>query len=177
MFEFSKRKEQSNSIHAMIMLKENNSFNINAMLDDFKKNYNHKLSEITEIEPATSFEVDGELFGLAHMKVPIPSADLEWAAEVAYNWPAALNDLKEHEGHVIVTSFKGPLSQVEKFKILTRLIFSLLRTTSAVGVYKGNQRLLIKKDDYSYGEMILANNALPINLWICLGVAINDGWH
>ena len=158
----------------MTMLKDNDSFSMNNLLTDFRKNYDHELKEESGDEIASAFRVDGELFGIVHVKVPIPSADIEWAAEVAYNWPTALDELKTHKGHVTITTFPGNLKQVDRFKILTRLVFSLLRTSDAIGVYKGNQRLLVSKDDYLNGEMILRNNALPIRLWIYFGLLTNE---
>jgi hypothetical protein len=166
MFWTAKRKTKVTDIHAMTMLKGNDSFSMTNLLSDFRKNYDHELKEASGDETAAAFRVDGDLFGIVHVKIPIPFSDIEWAAEVAFNWPTALDELKDHKGHVIITTFPGNLKQVERFKILTRLVFSLLRTSNALGVYKGNQRLLVSKDDYLTGEMILRNNTLPINLWV-----------
>jgi len=174
MFWTTKTKKNATDIHAMTMLKDNDSFNMNNLLTDFRKNYEHELIEESADEIASAFRVDGEPFGIVHVKVPIPSGDIEWAAEVAHNWPTALDELKAHKGHVIITTFPGHLKQVERFKILTRLVFSLLRTSDAIGVYKGNQRLLVSKDDYLKGEMILRNNALPIRLWVYFGLLTNE---
>jgi hypothetical protein len=49
-----------------------------------------------------------------------------------------------------------------------------LRTTNAIGVYKGNQSLLIPKADYLNEAGAMSEEYLPLNLWIYFGLRVTD---
>jgi hypothetical protein len=69
---------------------------------------------------------------------------------------------------------QGGQDQIKRFKIFTQVLCSLLRTTNAIGIYKGNQSLLIPKDDYLNEAEAMSNEYLPLNLWIYFGFRLND---
>lgn len=114
------------------------------------------------------------MVAIAHMPIPIPSGEIEEAAQYAYNWQTALEDTKDHESHLIVSLMQGGQDQLKRFKIFTRVVSSLLRTTNAIAVYKGNQSLLIPKDDYLSEAVAMRDDYLPLNLWIYFGLRVTD---
>lgn len=132
----------------MVMLKDENSFNVDGFVTDFKASYGQNIERPTGDNGSFVFTVDGETAAIAHMNVPIPAEDIEDTAQYAYNWLTTLNDTKDHKSHLIVSLMHGGQDQVKRFKIFTQIICSLLRTTDAVGVYKGyrfrNRKLLLR---------------------------------
>lgn len=51
------------------------------------------------------------------------------------------------------------------------LLSTTLRTTNAIGVYKGNQSLLIVKEHYLQQAALMDDdNYLPLNIWIYFGL-------
>jgi hypothetical protein len=163
-------KEDSKIILGMVLLQDENTFDVNLFSDDFKSYYGNDIQEPTGDNASCVFKVDGEMIAIAHMPVPIPSGDIEGTAQYAYNWQTALEDTKEHKSHLIVSLMQGGQDQIKRFKIFTKVVSSLLRTTNSIGVYKGNQSLLIPKEDYIREAELMSDDFLPLNLWIYFGL-------
>jgi hypothetical protein len=168
------KRHDSKIILGMVMLNDNNSFDIDLFSEVFKNNYAGLIREPSGDSASFVFKSDNELVAIAHMDVPIPIGDIEGTAEYAYNWQSALADTINHKSHLIVSLMNGGQDQIKRFKIFTKVICSLLRTTNAVGVYKGNQSLLIPKDDYLNEAEAMSDEYLPLNLWIYFGLRVTD---
>ena len=175
---FGKKKKQIATqrkiILGMVILQDENSFDPAAFRKDFKKHYNKNTKEASGDSSSFAFKIGDELIVVAHMPVPIPHGDIEGTAKYAYNWPTAIEDLKDHKSHLIVTITSGGQDQINRFKIFTQVICSLLRTTNSLGVYKGNQSLLIPKDDYLDAGSLMTDDHFPLEHWIYFGYRITD---
>jgi hypothetical protein len=174
---FGKKKSKSNKegriILGMIMIEDENSFNFNSFLADFKDNYDEKIRKPTFTDSSAAFNIDGELVAIGHIPIPIPEGDIKTTAEYAYTWPTAAEELKSHKSHLIVTVAHGGQDQVKRFRIFTQVLCALLRTTNAIGIYKGNQSLLIPKEDYLDEAALMSDDYLPLNLWIYFGLKVS----
>ena len=69
---------------------------------------------------------------------------------------------------------RGGQDQIKRFKIFTKVLCSLLRTTNAISVYKGTQSLLLPKDYYLKEAKLISGGYLPLNLWIYFGLRVTD---
>ena len=107
--------------------------------------------------------------------MPVPWGDIEGTAEYAYNWETALEDLRDHQGHLIISIMQGTDDVVKRFRIMTRVICALLRASNAVGVYIGGQSLLIPKVDYLAEVENMSEGSYPVNLWIYFGLRQANG--
>ena len=145
-----------------VILQDDKSFDTKAFRKDFKDNYHKSINKPSGDSSSFAFKVDDELIVLGHMPIQIPHADIEGTAKYAYNWETALEDSKNHKSHLIVSITSGGQDQITRFKIFTQVICSLLRITNSVGVYEGNQSLLIPKNDYINEASLMTNNCLPI---------------
>lgn len=166
--------QDSKIILGMVMLNDNNSFDVESFVNDFKNNYGDNIKEPTGDNGSFVFTLDGETIAVAHMDVPIPTGDIEGTAQYAYNWQTALEDTKNHQSHLIVSLMQDGNDQIKRFKIFTQVLCSLLRTTNAIGVYKGNQSLLILKEDYLNEAEAMSEEYMPLNLWIYFGLRVTD---
>lgn len=166
--------QESKIILGMVMLSDQNSFDVEAFSNDFKKHYAVNIHEPTGDNSSFAFNIDGETVAIGHMPIPIPSSDIKGTAEYAYNWQTVLEDTKDHKSHLIVSLMKGGQDQIKRFKIFTKVLCSLLRTTNAIGVYKGSQSLLIPKADYLNEAKFISDAYLPLNIWIYFGLRVTD---
>mgnify|MGYP002374345689 FL=1 len=166
--------KNSNIILGMVMLNNGNSFNIDSFCLDFKNNYGWDVQEPTGDNSSFAFRVDDEVAAIAYMDVPIPPGDIEETAKYAYNWQTAFEDTKGHKSHLIVSLMRGGQDQIKRFKIFTKVLCSLLRTTNAISVYKGTQSLLLPKDYYLKEAKLISGGYLPLNLWIYFGLRVTD---
>jgi len=162
-------KTDSRIIIGMIMLNNDHPIDTKLFREDFKKNFENSINDLSGDNAAFAFNVDNENIAVGHMQMPIPHSDIEGTAEYAYNWETALEDLKNHKSHLIVTLMNGGQDQVKRFKIFTKVICSLLRTTNSIGVYEGSQSLLIPKQDYLDISEEMTDDYFPLNLWIYFG--------
>jgi hypothetical protein len=168
------KTQDSKIILGMVLLRDDTTFDVDIFCNDFKSLYDKSIEEPTGDNSSIVFTVEEEMIAIAHMPVPIPSGDIDETAQYAYNWQTALEDIKEHKSHLIVSLMQGGQDQIKRFKIFTRVLCSLLRTTNSIGVYKGNQSLLIPKDDYISEAEFMSDEYLPLNLWIYFGLRTTD---
>lgn len=172
---FWKKKEintsqNGNVVLGMIILQDENSFDLNYFLKDYNNSYDNTIKEVSGDNSSTAFRVDDEMVVIAHMPVPIPYGDLEETARYSYNWQSVLKDTEEHKSHLIVSLLKGKQGQIKRFKTFTQILSSLLRVTNSIGVYQGTQSLLIPKLDYLNQSSLMADGYLPLSLWIYFGL-------
>jgi hypothetical protein len=175
---FFKKKKQTNNeskiILGMVLLSDHEPFNLDQFISDYTTNYEGTIDNIIGDNATASFDVDGEMAAIGHMPVPVPNGDITSTAEYAYNWETAVEDLQAHQSHLIVSVMgKGP-DQLKRYKIFTRVICSLMRTTHSIGVFKGTQTLLIPKDNYLEEAALMSDDYLPLNLWIYFGLRITN---
>ncbi len=81
-----------------------------------------------------------------------------------------MNELKDHTGHAIVTIMSGQKSPLERFKILSKVLSSILITSDSIGIYNGVQSLLIPRDQYLNDVEELKKNGTPVTLWVYIGL-------
>lgn len=171
------QQEERSVIIAMPMFSEQNAINGEQLKADFQTYWGETIEideedEENESENTLSFNVRENWVIISEMNVPIPSDDIKSTADYTYIWENALEECSQMKSHAIVTIMNQAGDQVDTAKLLTKVLISILRTSSsAIGVYKGSQTMLIPKELYlSYGEQIKEDNELPINLWTYIGL-------
>ncbi|MDN3583699.1 DUF4261 domain-containing protein [Mucilaginibacter flavus] len=161
---------ENNILLAMPMFNNGGSFNVREVIDNLKSKWGLEVVNVEGDEHIITLDINGETVALAYMPVPIPLGDIEGIAQYAYNWPTAVDDLKYHTGHAIVSVMAGKKSVLERFKILSKVIGSVLIASDAVGLYDGNQSLLIPKSQYLANLEVLEYDDIPVSLWIYIGL-------
>src|SRR4030095_3159348 len=104
----------------MVMLLDENPFDLKAFEVDYNSKYVNKIDEISGANASAAFTIEGEMAAVMHMPIPIPSGDIEGTAQYAYNWQTALQDTREHKGHLIVSILKGSHDQVKRSKFFIK---------------------------------------------------------
>lgn len=176
LFDFFKKKEQpeetkkNNILLAMPMFNNGETFEIDKVSDYLQRNWNTSISDLNGASGTVTFSIQGETVALATMPVQIPFGDIQEAAQYAYNWTTAENDLENHKSHVIVTLMSSKNTALERFKILTKVLSSIVATTNCIGVYQGSQSLLIPREQYLDSAEALKSNQIPLDLWIYIGL-------
>jgi hypothetical protein len=167
-------KDKSQTILGMVLLANEDAFSYEQFVDYFEHNY-HDLQEASGGDVAAAFKINEEEVYLMNISAPIPFGDIEKATEHAYHWSSALEDTKDHRAHVVIALINGNHNPIKRFRLHTQLICSVLMTSQAIGVYIGEQSLLIAKDDYLFEAQKMSDSYLPVNLWIYFGLRIVDG--
>lgn len=155
---------------AMPIFNNGDSYNLDTLLIDIGLRWGLKISDSGGDDEASVIDIAGHEVAIAFMSVPIPWGDIEGTAKYAYNWSKVLTDLEDHTGHAIVSILAGEGSPVERFMLRSKVLYSMLATSNAVGVYQGGQSLLVKRGQYLGTMDKLGPDDLPIQLWIYIGL-------
>jgi hypothetical protein len=175
LFDFFKKKESVGNksdkiLLAMPIFKNNESYDLLNLLDDLKSQWGFDVTDIDDKDDVAGFKVNGFELALAKMQMQIPGGDIEGTAEYAYNWPSAVEDLKDHTGHALVTVWGGVGSPMTRHLVLSKVLCSILTTSNAVAIYHGTQSLLIPKKQYLQYNDLLAAKETPVPLWVYIGL-------
>lgn len=165
-----KHKQPNKILLAMPLFINGDRYELSSIIDNLKNFWGLDVVNDNGNNDTAILTVDGSMVAIAFMPVKVPEGDITGTSQYAYNWPAALDDLKEHSGHAIVSVMQSKKSAIDRFALLSKLLYSILKTSNAVGVYQGSQTLLIPKDQYLNSAEELKNNQIPINLWVYIGL-------
>lgn len=166
--------QKNDTILAMVMYNNNEGYNLNELVQNLKNTWGIVATNVEGSNGVEGFFVDGEYIAFMHMDVQIPWNDIEFTAKYAYNWPKAVQDLENHNRHVIVTMMSGKKNRKERLTILSKVLCSIFMISNAVGVYKGSQSLLISKKEYLSNIDKIKNGKIPVSLWIYIGLKKAD---
>lgn len=176
LFDIFKKKKQteetknSNILLAMPMFNNGETFELDKVSDYLKSNWNTPISNINGTNGTVTFSIEGETVALGTMPVQIPIGDIQGTAQYAYNWTTALKDLENHNSHMIVSVLSSKNTTLERFKIMTKVLSSIVATTNCIGVYQGSQSLLIPREQYLASAEAIKSNKIPLDLWIYIGL-------
>jgi len=162
--------QENGLLLAMPMFNNAETFNHSKLINYLKDHWNTIPSNIEGNDVTLSFTLEGETLVLGTLDVQIPWNDIEMAAEYAYNWPTATEDLKNHNSHVIVTMMTSNGSQLERYTTFSKVLASLIATSNCIGIYQGSQTLLIPATQYLKSAELLKETNCAIDLWIYIGL-------
>ena len=162
--------KKSGVLLAMPMFNNNETFELDKVISYLKSDWDIDVRNVDGKEGTVTFSVEGELLALSTMPVQIPWGDIQGAAQYAYNWQTAAEDLKDHNSHMIVTMLSSNNSNMMRFVTLTKVLTAILATTDCIGVYQGSQSLLTPKDQYLDSAEALKSGQIPLHLWVYIGL-------
>lgn len=167
-------KKESNLILAMPLFK-NGSYSIDAIVEDLKSYWGLEVSDFQGDDETTVLAIEGEKVAIARIPVPIPAKEFENMFQCSYLWKDAEKEVPEHTEHAIVTILSSDNSTLDRWKLLTKILSSVFRTSpNAIGHYQGSQTLLIHRDLYIDMAEMLHDDELPVLLWICIVLSQNN---
>jgi hypothetical protein len=122
-----------------------------------------------------AFSIGDALVAIGLMPAPIPWTDLEGPCATSWLWPKATEELKQHRQHLIVTVMADRLNPIERAKLLTQVVASILATCpQAIGVYWGDATLVIPRQLFHDFAVEMPPDGLPLVLWIDFRVGPGD---
>lgn len=167
-------KTESSILLSMPMFNNNERYDINGVIENLKTFWGLTISDFTGDDNSAAFKIEEEMVAMAYINAPIPWEDIQKTAEYTYNWQTATEDLKNHNGHAIVSILSSKKSQKERFTILSKLLCSILSTSNAIGVYQGSQTLLISKSQYLDNIEEIKQQGTTVTLWIYIGIRSSE---
>ncbi len=175
LFDSFKKKEtkqnyESKILLAMPLFTDGNRYNLDLIFKCLKDDWGLNVTDFDGNDETAVFKVDGEMVAITFMPIQIPLNDLENTAKFAYNWNNAIEELKNTDGHAIVSIMSVTKSTKERYQILSKILCSILSTSESIGIYQGNQTLLIPKNQYLDYSQTIKDGGIPVPLWIYIGI-------
>ena len=135
------------------------------------------LSEDNDNEASDTvivFDVNDHMVALALMPCQVPMEELATLYPYAFLWPEATMEVPQHKTHVIVSIMSDDASALERYTVLTKVSESVLAETNSLGLYQGNQTLLVDTETYLGMAQALLEESLPFLLWVFVGLRGSD---
>jgi hypothetical protein len=109
------------------------------------------------------------------MDIPIPGDELEFPSQISYLWPEAKDLTPTHKGHIIISVSSTTDNKLNMFKNFTKVASTVLTNTNSLGIYLGNQTLVLPTDFYVGGAKSMTDEELPLLNWIYFGLRKENG--
>ena len=182
MFGFFKKKQADSAdgklgpggpiISALLL--EGDSFPVDAFLGQAAKT---KLAgeSVSNIQNSNggvvSFNLGNEFVALAQMPAPYPASDLEGPLATSWMWPRqpAIEILKQHRSHLLITMMGGSADPVRRRLALTAVTALAAKQPGVMAVYWPEATLVLFPPVFvSMAETINSPEAPPLYLWVDL---------
>jgi len=116
------------------------------------------------------FNVEGCRIGMSLMPVRIPAGEFDSLFPVSLYWDNAEEETATHQSHVVVFLSSETASAIERYSLFTKVVESILMETNSLGVYQGNQTLLVSRKNYIDFAQSLHTGDIPLTLWVFFGM-------
>ena len=164
-------KVEDNLLLAMPMFEGGEKYSIEAVLNVLREEWGYEIEGADYDDTTAVLTTKGTMFAIAYMPAAIPSEDIQYSAQYAYNWPSVIEDTQGVDSHAIVTVMSGSMSIIERYLLFSRILYAIMETTpSCVGVYQGSQTLLIPRVQYLEFKEELKEGKITVPLWIYIGL-------
>lgn len=159
----------------MVLLSDERPFDAEAFRQQFQRDWPEAgaVGQASVSECVTSVDVGDTAIMVAEMPVPIP----QFAASdqrVYMLWPDAKTEVPRHRRHWIVTLTGPDNSVLDRTRMLTKAVHSLLAThPSALGITWGSQANLVSSARFQQVAPGIRDGEDPVLLW----VDVQCGWR
>jgi hypothetical protein len=131
------------------------------------KNFNEK-------DGTSVFDMDQYHIKIIHVPSAIPQEALEYPIKTAYYWKGARTIMTGHKSHYVVAVSSKKASVIEKYLILTKIVFSLGQYFDTVGIYWNPSYQIFKPQHYFSFSSLIHENKFPVPIWIKVVADKND---
>ena len=181
LFSFFKKEDKadvnpvSKSILGMVLLEENNSFNIKDFTEELQNKWSLKIDNIETSDETSVLVIQGYNIAIAVIPNKIPNNEVEQTAEYNYFWQNGVNETSKHKGHIIVSIMNAGKDPIQENILYSKLVSSALNNSNSNGVYIGGRTLVLSKEFYQSNVESMSEQELPIYNWIYIGIRSENG--
>jgi hypothetical protein len=172
---FTQQKDESRAnITQIVLLSEPVGLDLEGLIKDLNYNWDLEVRDTGDVDSATLI-VDSHIVKIMLVDKPVPLQEVQEIAAFNYLWKNGVEEISKHKGHILVSILGGGDDLLEKNLLLTKVVYSALRYSPALGVYFGERALTIEKNIYLKEAKNISIQRPPILLWIYIGVYSEDG--
>ncbi len=164
--------ENTTTVMGMVLMNKMELMDYPGIEKGILTNWDISPEDIDGNDQTISFAVDGATFLIGFIPAPVPGEDLSTAVEYSYLWKDARQALK-NESHIVI-AVVGEESPLDLYRQFTKITAIILQHTNSMGVYLGDQALVLSKEFYLAEAGKMDNETLPLYLWAYFGMKESD---
>ncbi len=164
--------ENTTTVMGMVLMNKMELMDYPNIEKDILNTWDIKKEDIEGNDQTIAFILDGATFMVGFIPAPIPDEELNTAIEYSYLWKDARSALK-NESHIVI-AVVGEQPPLDLYKHFTKITAIVLEHTNSMGVYLGNQTLVLSKEFYLNETAGMDDENLPLYLWSYFGMRQND---
>ena len=164
--------KESSTVLGMVLLNDISKIDFKKVIGELQYKYDITITgqDVDEEKGVGVIQLTGSQIAIMLMDVPIPGDELEFPSQISYLWPDAKDLTPKHKGHIIISVTSTGDNKLKMFKTFTRVASSILTNTNALGIYLGNQTLVLPTAFYVDGAKSMTDDSLPLMNWIYIGL-------
>jgi hypothetical protein len=174
-----KSKNQPSIVLGMVLLNDAQKIDFSKIAQQLK--YTYELDKVQqdydEDKGVGVIDVGNSRIGIAVINFPVPGDELEFPSQIAYLWPDAKDLIPNHKAHIIISVSSADATKLAMFKTFTKAASSILANTNSIGIYLGNQTLVLPSNFYIEVAKSMTDEDLPLMNWIYFGFREEKGKH
>lgn len=163
-----------NSVSGIILLSKEPIFNSAMIERELITKYKMKINKKTTNDGVVIFQTEKYKIVIVALDAEIPQDEIESVCKISHTWSDALEKVSEHQSHIILTVSSDVEDFVELNLEFTKVAATILRNTKSIGIYLGNQSLILPSEHYLKISDSMSANDLPIGNWIYFGLRENN---
>jgi len=169
--------KQSNLVLGMALLNDIPTMDFNKIAEELQHKYDLNITgqDFDEEKGIGVIQLKGSQIAIGLMNMPIPGDELEFPSRISYLWPDAKDLTPNHKGHIIISVTSTGDSKLDLYKTFTKAAAAILTNTNAIGIYLGNQTLVLSTDFYVTGANSMTDEDLPLMNWVYFGLRDENG--
>jgi hypothetical protein len=170
-------EKESKVVLGMALLNEVTRIDFKKIIDELKNKYDVDITgqDVDQEKGVGVIQLKNSQITIMLMDVPIPGDELEFPSQISYLWKDAKDLTPKHKGHVIISVSSTSDNKLNMFKTFTKAASSVLTNTKSLGIYLGNQTLVLPTGFYVEGARLMTDEELPLMNWIYFGLREEDG--
>ena len=137
----NKVPETYSALLGMILLKENDTLDIEAVILALEKKWALKIASKATGEETSVLQIDGYQVAIASMPMPIPGEEIKDTAAYNYFWENGSAEVTEHTGHLILSILNAGKDPIRENILFNQVAASILERSQSLGIYIGKRTL------------------------------------
>jgi hypothetical protein len=159
---------------AMLPLTNENGFQIEKFIENLTISWGLQTSNFHQKETVYSLNLNGLDLFITQIATQLPPKTLQYAIKFPKDWDNFDLALQNQNAHLIITLASDDRQLLEKHRLFTKVIASILTTSGCLGVFFGSRNVFISRELYLQTSEMLKNNEIPLPLWIYIGSKKSD---
>ena len=164
------RTVNTSTFEGNVLLSEG-KWDLDSIVSGLEKEWGIRLvnqnSSLAVLETTFSKNIRGMNLTINFMETPVLEEEIERFAEANYMWENAVDAVKEHKAHIVI-SVSGGTDTLKAGELLVKVVATVSNSQYAVGVY--TDEVVYEPEFYRDFAQDIRDGQIPIINWVWFGI-------